>query len=510
MIAEAEGGQVEAASGTLIEFAFTVDRFGFRPGAHRDVAFAHSVIDALNHWEAIITGLFGDFAQAITLAIQAGMLPEHPTRQRIANLRAELSQALEAAASNGNGNGIIIETQTRATLEELRLFLDDLYTWSETFHAGARAAALAGAGSLEPNAATRRLRGLQTLMAVFEFVLPISRHDAREAFENLSSAGKKLVPQELLNVWSSEAPTVSSSFGSFAEEPTRMRPWLDELKAEIDGLSDRLGMLRIKPDSWQAVENGFWQLWRLEQPGVITRDSDCRDITVLDLIHATRHGTIPVVPPRGGHLSIGQWSRIFGMARARDRLLPSDVAGYAAKSLGIEELAADRPIVHDRNAKIVVIRPLSSRSQAWKWVPQEDVRAIALMPNDIAEADQAITPEVAPPGATARDNSVNLAISDAVGSLTSRIFFVIPVPVTISEFIELGDDITLASVSEIQKLTPNAMRAFFAFDPYVADIRNPSDVGDLRKASIPVLFRLQELARRLMRLFVPDLVDSRR
>jgi hypothetical protein len=505
MIAEAQADQVEAASGTLIEFEFIVDRFGFRPGAHRDVAFARNVIDALNHWEAIITGLFGDFAQAITLAIQAGMLPEHPTRQRITDLRAELSQALEAPASNGNGNGIIVETQTRATLEELRLFLDDLYTWSETFHAGARAAALAGAGSLDPNAATRRLHGLQTLVAVFEFVLPISRHDAREAFENLSSAGKKLVPPELLNVWSKQEQTVSSSFGSFAEEPDRMRPWLDVLRAEIDGLSDHLGILRTKPDSWQAVENGFWQLWRLEQPGVITRDSECRDITVLDLIHATRHGSVPVVPPRGGYLSIGQWSRIFGMARAQDRLLPSDVAGYAAKSLGIEELAADRPIVRDRNAKIVVIRPLSSRSQAWKWVPQEDVRAIALMPNDIAQADQAITTEGAPP----TDNSVNLEISNAVRSLTSRSLLVIPVPVTIAEFIELGDDVASASVSQIQKLTPNATRAFFAFDPYVADIRNPLDVGDLQNANIPVLW-LKELARRFRQLFVPDLLDSRR
>src|SRR2546429_9563253 len=88
-----------------------------------------------------------------------------------------------------------------------------------------------------------------------------------------------------------------------------------------------------------------------------TRNSDSRDVTLLDLVHATRHGRIPVVPPHGGYLSIGQWYRIFGLARSPDRLLPSHVAEHTATSLGIDEIATDPSKIRNSNAHFVAIGP---------------------------------------------------------------------------------------------------------------------------------------------------------
>jgi hypothetical protein len=468
---------------TPIEFTFTVDRFGFRPGEQRSAAFANDVVKALDQWEQTIRSLFGDFDRATDLAIQAGMLPEHPRWKAIAERRAKLRDELATAAVPKGGDHIT-DHQMRATLEDARLYLQDLFTWSQVFHAGAIAAAIASAGSLEGTEERRRLHGLQTLASVFP--LAIDRHDAREKFEKLKSAGESLVPPALVNVWNSSTPSSSSSFGSFGEVPTRLQSWLDALKQEIDEVTNQLRTSIASADAWPTIENAFWQLWQRKLPGIMERHQNFRDVTVLDLIHAARHGSIPVVPPRGGRLSISQWSRIFGLARTADDLVPSDIARHAAASLGVEELATERPKLRDLTENIVVIRPQSSRSPAWDWTPDPRVRAIVLMPADIVVADQGKMAGVesgAEP-ATAVESPVNARIENAILSLKGKLFFFIPIRVSTIEFIELGNEVRFVTASKTERLPTNLRRTFFGFDaepdvgtePYVG---NPTDVHQL-------------------------------
>jgi hypothetical protein len=284
-----------------------------------------------------------------------------------------------------------LDIRTRYAAEELRLYLEDLYDWAETFQAGAWAAIVAGGGSLATDAQTRSLQGLKTLAEVFGFDTRSERHEVLAELKKLRSAGGSLVPPKLADAVAKRMDKAPQTFGSFAEEPSRIGAWLKSLKSDAEALIKSLSTLRSDPGVWQDVEQAYWRQWRWSSAPVATRVDEYPEVTILDLIYTARHGGIPVVPARGGRLSIGQWSRMFNLAWS-SQSIPSDVASIAASNLGIPELANRMPL-GKLAAPIVAIRPRSSQSPAWAWGPQPGVRAVMLMPPDVADADRAATVE---------------------------------------------------------------------------------------------------------------------
>src|SRR5262249_24061173 len=288
--------------------------------------------------------------------------------------------------------------------------------------------------------------------------------EARTRLERLIQPGDESVPPVLSPLFGYESRSESASFGSFAEAPSRIGAWLDQMVKETDELSSALRQISVQPRTfWQELEAAFWRLWERRLPGEMIRSSAFRNLTLVELIHAARHGQVPVVPPRGGRLSVAQWSRIFGIARTLVHSVASDVPDHAARSLGIEELSDANANLRDPNAKIVVFRPQSARSDAWNWPPEPGIRAVALMPDDVALADRNVLagmPETDDPPLP--DNAVDAKIRDAVKDLRSRIL-IFPIKPGIMEFIELGGDVSYAMASRMEKLTSVTSRTYFGF-----------------------------------------------
>ena len=113
--------------------------------------------------------------------------------------------------------------------------------------------------------------------------------------------------------------------------------------------------------------DSFWGQWSFPPGSGIARSSQAPPLNGLDLLHAARHGGIPVMPRLRGTLSIGQWCRLLTVASHED------VAEQNGK--------ADEPVL--------AIFVKSSDSSAWSWRPESGVMAVMPRPPDIVEADRA-------------------------------------------------------------------------------------------------------------------------
>jgi hypothetical protein len=481
-----------------IAFRFKADRFGFRSTALRnDVAFARNVIDAVDDWTHTVEELFGDVGIALNVAREARILPMHPTLSAVNQFRNDVRGQLEAAGPSASS----LDSNARFAVEELRLYLIDLSDWAETFQAGVWAATVAGCCSHEPDGSTRRLQGLRAVALVYDFDKTIRAEEARDELKKLRSWAGKVLPTGLATVASmGERFTIPPKyFGEFAEaaseqEQSRIHEWLKRMREDAWGMADDLSAAMSEP-VWQEIEMEFWRQWRW-QPNVAVRDSDIPKVTILDLMHTTRHANIPVVPARGGYLSIGEWSRILDLAARAGHVIPEHAIDAAEKTLAVPIFRIVPAVFEEGQDLVAVIRPRSSRSTAWAWQPQQGLHAIALMPNDVAAADRTIEDSRLPP------EEAEHPIEDALFGMKSD------TRVEILEFVELGGDTSVAA-SHSRRRRMASDQVFFGTgaapvgaDHYVQSPAHIRDLLDRAQAAYPHLFPVPPPPKRPVRDYI--------
>jgi len=485
-------------------------------------------------------------------------------KRGLENAEQDLQRAEQARAQ--------IELQLDTTIEDLRLYLGRTYEWSAAFHSGVCAAVLASVGAVSNRVLDRAERefkrarplGLKAVAAVFGLgqstdssadntvtrlssLWPKSRSEkAPSQPEPSTSPAGTPVPDELAWViHASELLTAHpQSFGSFEEEPTRMNAWLDLLAKDVESLTNKLSTLAMQ-SLWPKIEDSYWLQWQWPPTGAVTRSSG---VSVLDLIYTARHGSIPVVPTRGGFLSICQWSRIFDLSKLPGHNVPSHVLSAAAANLDIPQIADESANTVRLETPVALIRPLSSNTPAWTWTPQRDVKALGLMPRDVAEADR----RAAETGAGAEGESVPRSevnalelsqgvtegarstsetgtsdASDAVARADTDDSIVelmgsmklLPFPVEALEFVEMRSDTTAAAAVQHSSLRGAAARVHFSYRatapdaaPYVANPRDVRDLIDKTRSAYPHLFPVAPPPRRLLdvRILIPWLRDALR
>jgi hypothetical protein len=424
------------------------------------------------------------------------------------------------------------ELQLGTTIEDLRLYLERLYEWSSAFHMGVCAAVVASLGAvnqgeLEPfwrvedklkqararksnqidpeleqareraleqvEREFRRARplGLKTVAAVLE-IGKSTDSSAPNAVTGLSSLRPTAKLQDQMETQtepdapkSGDTPSIldeldeailagerftarSQSFGSFAEEPKRIEEWLGLLTNDVKALTHDLSKLAVQ-SKWQELADNYWPQWQWPPTGAIVRSSA---VSALDLIYTTRHGSIPVVPTGGGYLSICQWSRIVNLSMLEDHGVPSHVLDAAAGNLNIPELVGKSSGEARLDEPVAAIRPLSSNTPAWTWTPQTQVKAIGLMPGDVAEADRKAIEARAGVAIDIHD-----PIVDRIRSMR------LPSPVGVLEFVEMRDSPPEDTGTESRWLARAAQRIYFGYRASVSGtelyIASPGDVHDL-------------------------------
>jgi hypothetical protein len=361
--------------------------------------------------------------------------------------------------------------------------------WAQAFQIGVWAALVAAASAIDGGHKARRLVGLKALAAVYGFDMGDGPNDI---FRRLSALGwpPDVAPppglHQVLDTRSKMAST-SSSRGSFLEDPSRLTEWSKALRGDLVAMTD-LPSITSDGKEWQMIEGPFWQQWLWPTSGSVSRQEKNRDVTLFDLLHAARHGGIPVVPWRGGNLSIGQWCRIVSLAQLRSDAVPADTVNAAYDNLGVPELASallntEASMVGVLKDPIAVISPRSSQSAAWTWRPEPGVKALALMPEHVVRADQHRANDQGsgaeadrPSWKPERDPIALLLARSGYGRRSGAIL----------HFVEIDDSSQAESAADwaVSRLSPNlAERVYFgagsnrfAFAHY---LRTPSSAGAL-------------------------------
>jgi hypothetical protein len=315
------------------------------------------------------------------------------------------------------------------------------------------------------------LQGLRAIALVYDFDKTARPEKVRDELKMLRSQASSALPPELATLAAmGERFTISPKyFGEFAEaaaeqEPSRIHDWLRRLREDAKGMSDDLSNT-MSQSTWSAIEEAFWRQWSWMPNGPI-RNQEISEVTVLDLMHTTRHANVPVVPALGGYLSISQWSRILSLALRAGYIVPPNVIDAAEKALAIPVLDFVPRSVGDGGDLVAAIRPWSSQSSAWTWQPQRGALAIALMPDDVAVADR-----------TTDDERIRDPIEDAVLGMKEH------AGVEILEFVELGGDVTLAAARNRPRAPGATDRIFFGTGSAPVDaeyyVQSPTGVRDL-------------------------------
>ena len=475
-----------------VSFHFKADRFGFRSTALRnDPAFATNILAALDAWAAAIDALFGDVETALHHCGEARILPTYPSWSTIEQFRTSVRRQLD----NKRRAAKTMDASARFAVEELRLYLADLFKWSGAFQIGVWAATIAGLGSSEPDERRRRLQGLRAIPVVHQVDKSAPAEKVLERLKTLRSAPDELIPSALRTVALHPQRLVMNPkyFGAFADttsehEPSRIHDWLKRLRNDAKNLDDALAPIR-SASLLEQIEKTYWRQWHW-LAGSATRDPDIPEITLLDLIHTTRHERIPVVPTHGGRLSIAQWSRILNLARRPGQIVPQDVVDAALNGLQVP-IFGHRPPDADiwDDPVVAVIRPRSSQSFAWSWMPQEGVCALALMPSDVVAADR--TAEAAPgAGVAKKPKPAEDPIEAELAAMRSS-----GLAVDILEFIELDGRTTAAEARARAPLRAASEQIFFGSGPapfrtdfYIEAPEQPRDLVNFARKAYGRLF----------------------
>jgi len=396
----------------VLSFQFAADRFGYRSEEHElSPQYAAAAKKVLEHWRDTVEDLFGDIEGALALAQAAHILPDIDWRNltRALNMIA-LPIASQAVAPSRED---FSDQTVRSALRDIQEFLGMLREWAEAFQVSVRACLIASVGSPDLNAIARRREGLKAVGAVYQ----LNQDDPKTVFEKLRVLAPSSGPVgETTDWWMKIASRtdpilrVSTPLKSTDnDDPLEIDQWLTRLDKALDPLL-KTDLQSAVGTNWKELADRYWLQWSWRDSGPKRASGSeersgksegptgkseepsekSEEPTILDLIHAAHHGGSPVVPVRGGNLSILQWSRIIALflhriAVARDAVV---VAGNKLSIFEPDKLVdqPDKPIRLERN--IIAIRPQSAQSLPAAWQPDPKFPALALMPPDIAAADQ--------------------------------------------------------------------------------------------------------------------------
>ena len=392
-----------------IRFRFLINRFGIDPydldkadplGKVREDGTALRL--ALASWERLLSQLFGRPDTGQRAAAAAGILEQTPSWEAIARARALVSDLLsdraEAVASEAVSRPEEEERGRRVAAEQLQAALRMLNAWRDAFREGVLAAKVAALAVPSGDWPTRRRIALEALGN-------FCRLDLKEQPADVL----KFLQKEL--VWPPVVPAQrelsledSKSASSFVENPEALESYCRDLTPPDAGGEQQVttvdrpaptpaGPFLIRDEreatavDWPALWSNFWSLWE-SRPTIVTlrRRSDTSAATEsassdtpttagsaqsgapeargstppdapavadaaatgLAVLHAARHGGIPVIPSLRATLSIGQWWRLVTLAvrkhTGRGRLGGIASAGLPPRSQKLaQEFAVSLP-----------------------------------------------------------------------------------------------------------------------------------------------------------------------
>jgi hypothetical protein len=353
----------------VLSFRFMVDQFGYRSGAKSDLAGAREANKALNVWGNLLTGLFGDAAtthQSAGLARILDLIPAWSTTEKALQSTNHLAEAASTEDQPSEA-GEIKDRDLRLAAAQLQDYLGMLGRWSTAFAVGLLAASRAATAAPASEPSVRRRIGLRALGAMTGF--DPSREPEEVANDLSMWFGSPLAwPEAVRQSW----PSATGRPG-IVTDPKLVAGWCSDLTGSA-AIPEKV--------AWDPVwTRSFWGQWSFPPGSGIARSSQAPPLNGLDLLHAARHGGIPVMPRLRGTLSIGQWCRLLTVALHED--VPADAVKAATEALGVAEQngKADEPVL--------AIFVKSSDSSAWSWRPESGVMAVMPRPPDIVEADRA-------------------------------------------------------------------------------------------------------------------------
>jgi hypothetical protein len=397
------------ASDERIKFRFLLNRFGIGPVPKDPLDAAREADAALDSWERLLSELLGNPTTGQKTAAIAGILDGAPTWDAIARARALLADHTEAMPTDTGPRPEVEERERRFAAVQLQGALEMLQLWRDAFWEGIRAATVAALAVPDDEWPARRRIAVQALGA-------FCRLDLKEQPADVLKFLKEDLawPSELAAATPQEGEVEDSgSLGSFVDTPMNLQTYCNDLTA-LARASER----QTTSIDWPSLWRNFWSQCEFLPTGVSIRrppqvahpagtDADegvairsplqTSVATGMAVLHAARHGGIPVVPSLPGNLSIGQWWRLVTLAIFGDESIPDGAVAAALRALGFPEdfERLHRDSLSDFRAHpagdvpVLFIYVASSGSPAWLWPPDSRVGAIMPPPRDVLLADHA-------------------------------------------------------------------------------------------------------------------------
>lgn len=427
-MARTSASRVRSMASREIQWEFTVDRFGVRSetGSSESlkVEFARKAVHSLSYWLQTVEFLYGN-ADVINLATDAGVLPQYPYWQSVAQTIELLQNWLTPQRPRGAGDDFstvglpdsyavtrsidekIVDPRTQDLVEQLRLYLEGMQTSAPVFRAATWVASLAGTGSAMPTPQERLLQGLKSVIAVYELDATLDPVAVLKRFAEVQSGSSGIssfLPQfKSILKQGENLLQYSGSVPDFSPEPILFHQWLQEFREAAQDYPHQTSI--VPATSWDSVEDAYWRQWRWPSIGAVFRVSidgtgtdsagvtSAGGVSMLDLIYTTRYGSVPLLHWRGGNLSICQWSRILTIASLRrtKALQAPSVAGVGNLGFSASSMPPDGLSGTIAGGPIVMISPFSEHTAVWTWRPEPGIRAVALVPRKLAGDDEEVS-----------------------------------------------------------------------------------------------------------------------
>jgi hypothetical protein len=369
-----------------IEFRFLIDRSGGGVDETDPLDIARRAISGVNAWEEMLSVLFGSATSGQKIAADAYLLDSTPTWKAIARARRLLAEesggasqdtAAEDTATDPNDEDVT-EHDLRFAAVQIGAFLEMVYAWREALATGLHYGSVAGLAVPSGDAATRRVTGLKALNAV-------CRLDLLENPEQISDFLSKQLgwPPDVYNAVPYDSNAVVAS-SSFAESPESLEWYCQSLRT-----------LAVSPQAppieWAGLWRTFWSQWDIEASGVRLRAEHHAVANGISVLHAARHGGLPVIPRTRRNLSIGEWWRLAVLAKFSDEDVPPATAKAAAEALEGSSDFSDIFSAFSQRAPTTTptlfIEVTSSASPAWSWLPERRALAVMPPPENVFRAD---------------------------------------------------------------------------------------------------------------------------